>query len=96
MSVAGKRTVLKQQYQRFLEAWANEKRYQQYILEEQGKLPEGVYPLGRKPTFGMWMNAIRNKKITPTSHEPGPSQAAQEEKSVQVQESSWEDEPGGT
>jgi len=92
MSAANKRSLLKRQYERFLEAWANEKRYQKYILQERGALPDGVQPLGRKPTFNMWVQAIRNKKITPTSHEP--ALPAQEEKSVQVDETAW-DESGG-
>jgi hypothetical protein len=80
--------MLKRSYERFIEAWNNEKKYQKYVIEEEGALPDSVQPLGRKPTFKMWLTAIRQKKITLQGTVPA---AATEEKQVQVEEPTWDE-----
>jgi hypothetical protein len=79
--------MLKRSYQRFCEAWDTEKRYQKYVTEEEGALPDSVQPLGKRPTFNMWLTAVRNKKITLDGRAP----AATEEKQVQVEEPTWDE-----
>ena len=78
-----KRQMLKVQYQKFCQAWQDEKTYQR-VREESGvKLPEGVQSLGRKPTFAMWLRAMENKKLAEQQVKP--------EKAVEVQDTSWEE-----
>ncbi len=82
--------MLKKQYERFCQAWQNEKRYQQFILASGQQLEEGHQPLGRKPTFQMWLQAVNNKKISAEVHQPPPMAEEQNEKAVEVQDTDWE------
>jgi len=109
---ATSRSMLKAQYTRFTEAWSNEKRYQQYSLDNldasiqisEQKNPDGTYVkqivdakgedvknlLGRKPTFAMWLQAVKNKKIAADVHKQLPVEEKADPKKVQVEETDWE------
>lgn len=90
MSANIKRSMLKAQYAKFVEAWTNEKRYQQYLLASGQKLPDGHNQLGKKPTFSMWMTAVRNRKIAVDVTKPPPSdEVVMDEKKVEVTEKEW-------
>lgn len=79
------RSKLRVQYDRFVQAWRNERRYQEF-LEGQGQpLPEGHTKLGRKPTFQMWMQAMENRQV----QEALVAQQAAEPKQVEVSSTEW-------
>jgi len=88
-----KREQLKQQYAKFAQAWRDEKRFQNYLIENQGAEvkngeivgPDGekVPVLGKKPTFAMWVAAKKNQQQ---------ALQAQSEKKVEVEDLSWEEE----
>jgi hypothetical protein len=86
-----KRSMLKAQYARFVEAWNNERRYQQYLLESGQPLPAGHNKLGKKPTFSMWMAAVKNRKIAVDVNAPPPAvaEAKNDEKQVEVTDKEW-------
>jgi len=110
MSRSMNRSILKAKYARFVQAWDNEKRYQQYsvlegkaeIRESATKNPDGTYVkqivegdnvrnlLSKKPTFAMWMQAVKNKKIAANVHEALPVPEGEDPKKVQVKETDWE------
>lgn len=77
------RTILRKQYDKFCDAWKNEKMYQRIATENGGQLPEGQQLLGKKPTFSMWMTAVKNQVFT--QHVPA------EDKSVGVVDAAWEE-----
>ncbi len=88
-----RRQQLRQQYERFCLAWGNERRYQRYILENGMRLDEGHRELGRKPTFAMWLQAVRNRRLDPATG--GEIRAEAEERDprkVEVGDTSWEEE----
>lgn len=76
-----KRSMKRAQYDKFCEVWKNEKTYQKFMKEDGKELPEGSQTLGRKPTFKMWMTAMKNQDNNPVV----------EEKSVEVADTSWEE-----
>ena len=80
--------MLKRQYAKFCEAWTNERRYQDYLHAMGKPLPEGHNALGKKPTFNMWLKAVKNKKIAKDVTEPPPSDTVNEKK-VEVTDSEW-------
>lgn len=83
------RNNLRKQYERFAQAWRNEKRYQEYLESTGQQLPEGTHRLGRKPTFRMWLDAVNNKKIAAaTGAPPAPEQS----KAVEVSDTEWDEE----
>lgn len=85
---AQKRAALRQKYKKFSEAWGNEKRYQRYLELEDRPLPSGTVPLGRKPTFSMWLKAVENRKISEDVEKPPPTAA--DPKQVEVADAEWE------
>lgn len=78
---ATSRTILKRKYEQFCEAWKNEKTYQRIAEMTGQELGEGVQKLGKKPTFSMWLAAYKTGAFNPK----------QEEKAVEVQDTSWEE-----
>ena len=84
-----KRSILKKKYERFIQAWNNEKRYQQYLLAKGDPLEEGHQQLGRKPTFKMWLDAVHNKNVR---SEEGQTEVSEntDPKKVEVEETSWD------
>ena len=85
------RMKLKQQYAKFTKAWQNEKRYQQYRLTAGEELEKGHYMLGRKPTFTMWLDAVKNKQINAAGGTPPPlSEGVSDPKQVVVTDEDWE------
>lgn len=72
-----RREKLRKQYEHFSKSWQMEKRYQQSTITEDGatvtrdggqdflKEPntDPVPLLGKKPTFSMWMTAVKNKRV---------------------------------
>jgi hypothetical protein len=86
------RTVLKAQYQRFCEAWRNEKRYQAYCAENDVPLDDGIQKLGRKPTFAMWRQALKNKAAAEVQRSIDDAAKKAAEKQVQTVETEWEDQ----
>lgn len=84
-----KRNGLRLQYARFCDAWNNEKRYQQYLIETGQPLEEGHAELGRKPTFNMWLQAMKNKRVDPASGAPV-AEGAPDPKKVEVGKVDWE------
>jgi hypothetical protein len=46
--------------------------------------------LGRKPTFAMWLQAVKNKKINSDIHAAPPPADGVDPKKVQVEETDWE------
>lgn len=54
-------------YNRFSKAWRAEQRYQDMLLAKDGKLPEGMTRLRRKPTFKMWLNITKTYKAQQTA-----------------------------
>lgn len=85
------RSMLKVQYLRFCEAWTNERRYQDYLKAQGKDLPEGHAPLGKKPAFSMWLDAVKNKKIAAQAGEAPPAvvEAQESEKKVEVVNTEW-------
>ena len=80
------RAELRTKYERFCAAWKNEKRFQEYTLADGGKIPEGQFQLGRKPTFQMWKAAYDNKQLErPVDPETKPT-------AVEVTDTEWTDE----
>ena len=91
MSKATSRSMLRAQYTRFCEAWINEKMYQKYLLDKGEKVPEGHNLLTKKPTFNMWMQAVKNKKLAADVSKPPPEaeEKQQTEKQVEVVDKEW-------
>ena len=87
MSKATSRSMLKAQYERFKEAWNNEKTFQKYLLESGKELPEGHNKLTKKPTFAMWLQAVKNKKLSADVSQPPPTDS--DEKKVEVTDTEW-------
>jgi len=85
------RSVLKAQYTRFCEAWQNEKRFQRYLLDKGQPLPEGHSELSKKPTFAMWLQAVKNKRLAADVTKPPPEVAEkqQDEKRIEVTDAEW-------
>ncbi len=83
------RNQLRLQYQRFSDAWNNEKRFQQYLLAKGEPLEKGHQELGRKPTFAMWLKAVKNKQVDAGSG-AAVQEAAQDPKKVEVEQTDWE------
>lgn len=81
------RSVLKAQYERFRAAWRNEKRFQQFTLDQGESLPKGMNQLGRAPTFKMWKEALEAGQIYRRDQE-----APLADKSIPVESASWDDE----
>jgi hypothetical protein len=77
------REAAKKQYERFCEAWRNEKRFQQEKLSMGQSLPEGSLPLGKRPTFSMWLTAVKNKAAQ------APPPAPTETKQAEVVDPEW-------
>lgn len=84
MSRSIKRTMLKKQYEKFCEAWNTEKAYQRLVLAEAGDLPTDTVPLGKKPTFKMWLTALKNGQFDT-------QQPEQAKKAVEVTDTTWEE-----
>jgi len=65
------REKMKKAYKRFSDAWRAEKAYQAWAIENGQELPKNTPKLGRRPTFSMWMTAVKNnvgsKQVTPDS-----------------------------
>jgi hypothetical protein len=78
-----KRSMLKAQYEKFCRAWQDEKLFQKIYLADGKPLPEGTHPLGKKPTFKMWVKAMENQKQMALQAPP--------EKAVEVKDTSWEE-----
>jgi hypothetical protein len=83
MSVVSSRSMMKVKYEKFCQAWRDEKLYQQVHERSGTPLPEGVQKLGRKPTFKMWMAAMANQRAAQAKVLP--------EKAVEVKDTSWEE-----
>ena len=77
-----KRAMMRKQYDKFCESWKNEKIFQRLMTENGEELPEGTFPLGKKPTFSMWMTAIENQKNVPDQTD---------DKKVEVNSTDWEE-----
>lgn len=72
------------------------------IKTSEVKNPDGTYVkqivegesvrnlLGRKPTFAMWLQAVKNKKIAADVHAAPPPQDGADPKKVEVEETDWE------
>jgi hypothetical protein len=75
--------MLRRQYEKFCEAWKNEKMYQKITLDSGKELPENMQKLGHKPTFKMWTQALKNQKMA--------AALAPSEKAVEVKDTSWEE-----
>ena len=88
---SAKREQLRRQYERFVVAWQNERRYQQFLITEGQPLEEGHQRLGRKPTFRMWMEAVRNKRIAARVGEMPPVAPEQDPKRVEVTDTEWDE-----
>jgi len=89
----------KERYQRFGQAWSDERRFQRYLVEHQGaremtddegrtfvlgeKPGERMERLGRKPTFAMWTRAEENRRMAEAAL-PKPGVAV-------VEDLSWDD-----
>jgi len=54
-------------YEKFKKLWRAEKKYQEGIIAKQGKLPEGVTPLKRRPTFAMWLEITKTYRAQQTA-----------------------------
>jgi hypothetical protein len=65
------KTVMKNQqklaYAKFSKAWRAEQRYQNSIIAKDGKLPDDVKRLRRKPTFRMWLEITRTYQAQQTA-----------------------------
>lgn len=85
MSRAIKRSMLRKQYERFVQAWDNEKRYQKYLLADGQQLEEGHQQLGKKPTFKMWLDAVKNKQMSKEGL------VDQQTETVSVESTNWEE-----
>jgi hypothetical protein len=84
MSSKLSRSVLRAKYDRFVIAWNNEKRYQQFLLSSGQELEEGHARLGKKPNFKQWMLAMENQQVQAAY------QAQQQAKQVEVKDTEWE------
>ena len=89
MSVATDRSMLKRQYERFCQAWRAEKRFQEFTLAQGEPLPQGQNKLGKKPTFKMWLQAVKNKKIAHDVQAQLPK--AEGTGKVEVTDTEWEE-----
>lgn len=92
-----KRERQREQYGKFSQAWRDEKRFQQYLVNVQGSKivqederqvivdPDGnrVPILGRKPTFREWSAENQRRTI---------QQQIQEKKRVDIDDLSWEED----
>lgn len=76
-----KRAMLKARYDKFVKLWNNERLFQSIALKDGLQLPDGQNVLGHKPTFAMWLAAVRQGKLQPK----------QEIKAVEVKETAWEE-----
>ena len=76
------RSILKKKYEDFCQAWRDEKLYQRVVLDSGAELPQGTYELGKKPTFKMWVQAMKNQKS---------AQVQVPENSVSVDDTSWDE-----
>jgi hypothetical protein len=83
MSRQLQRSILKTKYAAFCKAWHDEKLFQRITLESGRPLPAGVNSLGRKPTFRMWAQAMKNQELAALQVMP--------EKAVEVKDTEWED-----
>jgi hypothetical protein len=54
-------------YEKFKKLWRAEKKYQAATVAKNGKLPEGVTLLKRRPTFSMWLEACKSYKAQQTA-----------------------------
>ena len=79
------RASLRVAYDRFCQAWRNERRYQEHLLATGQELEEGHAKLGRKPTFAMWMAAVEQRQVQAALAEKGI-----DPKRVVVKDTEWE------
>ncbi len=54
-----KRAQEKKQYDRLVDAWRKEKRYQE-LMKKEGK--PSAMKLGKRPTFAMWLANVRTQE----------------------------------
>jgi hypothetical protein len=83
MSRQLQRSILKTKYAAFCKAWHDEKLFQRITLESGRALSDGAPPLGRKPTFRMWAQAMKNQERAALQVLP--------EKAVEVKDTDWEE-----
>ena len=62
--------------------------YVKQVVGDEGTEPRNL--LGRKPTFAMWLHAVKNKKIAANVHEKLPVEEGADPKKVKVEETAWE------
>lgn len=54
-------------YDKFGKAWRAEQRYQNALIAKDGKLPDDMKRLRRKPTFSMWLEITKTWKAQQTA-----------------------------
>ena len=54
-------------------------------------MPEGHSELSKKPTFAMWLQAVKNKRLAADVTKPPPEVAEkqQDEKRIEVTDAEW-------